>query len=59
MFYVTEITHIKVAKMIAIYCHQIPPDEWYYENNFEIIYYPGIGEDDKFNSDGCCKCSFG
>ena len=45
--------------MIAIYCHQIPPDEWYYENNFEIIYYPDIGEDDKFNSDGCCKCSFG
>ena len=23
--------------MIAIYCHQIPPDEWYYENNIEYI----------------------
>lgn len=45
--------------MIAIYCHQIPPDEWYYKNNFEVIYYPYVGEDDKFNSDSCCRCCFG
>ena len=50
---------LTVAKLIAIYCHQVPPDEWYYDNNFEFIYYPDNNDmEDRLNTGAFNICWF-
>lgn len=50
---------LTVAKLIAIYCSQIPPDEWYYDNNFEFIYYPDYDDmEDRLNTGAFNICWF-